>query len=75
VISHEYRLGDIRHCYADLTRIGQALGFVPAVCLDEGLDRFARWVMTQPVEEDKLDLANRQLANRGLMALKESPPC
>jgi dTDP-L-rhamnose 4-epimerase len=75
VISHEYRLGDIRHCYADLTRIGQALGFVPEIGLDEGLDRFARWVMTQPVEEDKLDLANRQLAKRGLMVLKESFPC
>jgi dTDP-L-rhamnose 4-epimerase len=74
VISHEYRLGDIRHCYADLTRIRQALGFAPAIGLDEGLDRFARWVKTQPVEEDKLDQANRQLAQRGLMALKNSSP-
>lgn len=74
VISHEYRIGDIRHCYADLTRIGQALGFVPAIGLDEGLDRFARWVMTQPVEEDELELANRQLEKRGLIALKESSP-
>ena len=75
VVSGEYRLGDIRHCYADLTQIGQTLNFVPAIGLEEGLDRFAHWVKTQPVEEDKLDLANQQLVKRGLMAHREISSC
>ncbi len=75
VVSGEYRLGDIRHCYADLTRIRQALNYVPVIGLEEGLDRFAYWVKTQPVEEDKLDFANQQLMKRGLMAPKGISSC
>ena len=75
VVSGDYRLGDIRHCYADLTRIQAALNFVPTVGLEDGMDRFARWVKTQPVEQDQLDLANQQLVDRGLMSPRDSFPC
>lgn len=67
-ISAQYRLGDIRHCYADLSRISAVLGFVPKIDVSEGLDRFVRWVKTQPIEADGLERANRELAERGLMA-------
>ncbi len=67
VISGEYRLGDIRHCYADLTQIQAALGFRPQVSFEEGMERFVHWVRNQPVYEDGLDRANRELAERGLM--------
>jgi dTDP-L-rhamnose 4-epimerase len=71
VVSGQYRLGDIRHNFADISVIGQALGFSPKVPLEEGIARFARWVKTQPVSddgpEDGLDRANRELIERGLM--------
>ena len=71
VISGQYRLGDIRHNYADLSAIGQRLAFSPKVPLEEGIARFVRWVKTQPVvqngAEDGLDRANRELIERGLM--------
>ena len=66
-VTHQYRLGDIRHCYADLTRIGDALGFKPGVSLSDGMKRFAGWVMAQPLPEDKLDKANEELKARKLM--------
>ena len=66
-ISGEYRLGDIRHCYADLTAVKAALGYEPAMSFDEGISRFADWVKTQPVYEDGLEQANRELMRRGLM--------
>ncbi len=66
-VSGEYRLGDIRHCYADLKAIEVALGFQPAVSFDEGIARFVEWVKTQPIYEDGLDRANLELATRGLM--------
>jgi dTDP-L-rhamnose 4-epimerase len=71
VLSGQYRLGDIRHNYADMSAIGQFLAFAPKVPLEEGIGRFVRWVKTQPVvkngTEDGLDRANRELIERGLM--------
>ena len=67
VVSGQYRLGDIRHNYADLSIIRQALGFSPAIPLDVGIARFVRWVKTQPLTIDRLDHANQELIERGLM--------
>jgi dTDP-L-rhamnose 4-epimerase len=71
VVSGQYRLGDIRHNYADISAIGQALDFSPKVPLEEGIERFVRWVKAQPIvedgAEDGLDRANRELIERGLM--------
>jgi dTDP-L-rhamnose 4-epimerase len=71
LVSGQYRLGDIRHNFADISLIGRALGFSPKVPLDEGIPRFVRWVKTQPITEngteDGLDRANRELIERGLM--------
>src|SRR6202789_1572872 len=52
VVSGQYRLGDIRHNFADISAIGQALGFSPRVSLEEGLARFVHWVKMQPIAED-----------------------
>jgi len=71
VVSGQYRLGDIRHNFADISAIGQALGFSPRVSLEEGIARFVQWVKMQPIAEDGpedgLDRANRELIERGLM--------
>ena len=71
VVSGQYRLGDIRHNFADISAIGQALGFSPRVSLEEGIARFVHWVKMQPIAEDGsengLDRANRELIERGLM--------
>jgi len=67
VVSGQFRSGDIRHGYADLSLIRAKLGFAPEVSLEEGLDRFVAWVRTQQVEPDRLDTATRELVARGLM--------
>ncbi len=67
IVSGQYRLGDIRHSFADMTVIGKALGYSPNISLEEGIARFARWVKTQPSVEDRLDHANQELIERGLM--------
>jgi dTDP-L-rhamnose 4-epimerase len=71
IVSGQYRLGDIRHNYADISAITRCLGFSPKVPLEEGMARFVRWVKTQPIiqngAEDGLDRANRELIERGLM--------
>jgi dTDP-L-rhamnose 4-epimerase len=71
VVSGQYRLGDIRHNYADITAIRRLLAFAPKVSLEEGIARFVGWVkaqrMVQNGAEDGLDRANKELIERGLM--------
>ena len=67
IVSGQYRVGDVRHGYADLTAIRACLQFAPEIPLDHGLTRFVDWVKTQPVEPDRLDKATAELVARGLM--------
>jgi dTDP-L-rhamnose 4-epimerase len=71
MVSGQYRVGDIRHNYADITAIRRLLAFVPKVSLEEGVARFVGWVKAQRVvqngAEDGLDRANKELIERGLM--------
>jgi dTDP-L-rhamnose 4-epimerase len=67
-VTGQYRLGDIRHCYADLSLIKQTLGFEPKVSLKQGIAEFATWVLSQPLPEDGLDKANEELKKRKMMS-------
>jgi dTDP-L-rhamnose 4-epimerase len=67
-VTGQYRLGDIRHNYADVSRLEKETGFRPRVPIEEGLARFTDWVLTQPVPQDLLDKANAELRARKLMA-------
>jgi dTDP-L-rhamnose 4-epimerase len=67
-VTGEYRLGDIRHNFADISRLERVLGFRPRVTLDQGLARFADWVLSQELPDDQLDRANAELRARKLMA-------
>lgn len=68
VTTAQYRLGDIRHNCADVGRLKSVLNFVPKVELAEGMKRFASWVQTQALPEDRLDQANAELKARNLMS-------
>ena len=65
-ITGDFRLGDIRHCYADLSRARHVLKFSPNILLPEGLERFAKWVVTQPIFEDKTIATLNQMRQLGL---------
>jgi dTDP-L-rhamnose 4-epimerase len=65
-ITGQYRVGDIRHCYADLARLESLMGLRPTVSLDEGLARFCDWARTQPVHVDQLEAATAVLREKGL---------
>lgn len=69
-VTGQFRLGDIRHCTADMSRIGTELGFRPAITLQQGLDRFVEWVAAQPLPEDRLSRAESELRKHGLMGAK-----
>jgi dTDP-L-rhamnose 4-epimerase len=64
-ITGKYRVGDIRHCFADISRARAMLGYEPRVTLDEGLEELAEWLDGQ-VAADRVDEASAELAARGL---------
>jgi len=63
----EYRLGDIRHNFADISRLRTILNYTPQIDFKDGLRLFCDWVVTQPIPEDQLDQANAELRHRNLM--------
>jgi dTDP-L-rhamnose 4-epimerase len=67
ITTKEYRLGDIRHNFADIARLRTKLDYHPVIDLDTGMERFSNWVLQQSIPEDKLDYANKELKSRGLM--------
>lgn len=67
-VTGEYRVGDIRHNFADISRLEKVVGFRPGITIGEGMRRFADWVQTQPIPEDLLERANAELKARRLMA-------
>ena len=66
-IGGSFRLGDIRHNYADLNKIKNLLGFTAKFDFQTGISRFADWVKTQEVKEDKYEQSLNELKNKGLI--------
>ncbi|HKO16222.1 MAG TPA: NAD-dependent epimerase/dehydratase family protein [Gemmatimonadaceae bacterium] len=64
-ITGKYRVGDIRHCFADIARARGVLGYQPQVTLEDGLVELARWLEGQDAE-DRVGQAREELAARGL---------
>jgi dTDP-L-rhamnose 4-epimerase len=62
---HQYRAGDIRHCYADPSRAEQLLGFRAQVTLEEGMGNLLEWLVEQEAD-DRVDSATAELTARGL---------
>jgi dTDP-L-rhamnose 4-epimerase len=66
-VTGEFRIGDIRHNYADLTKARTLLGFEPSIGFEEGIHSFSRWVENQDVPQDAYANSLRELAERGLL--------
>lgn len=65
-VSGQFRIGDIRHNLADLTKIRKTLGFEPVVSIDEGLRRFVAWVKDEQVQVCRHEESLQELKQKGL---------
>jgi dTDP-L-rhamnose 4-epimerase len=65
-ITGNYRAGDIRHCFADISLAHRVLGWKPRVTLEKGLEDLAQWLSGQTAIDRGLE-ARAELAARGLM--------
>ena len=65
-ISGNFRLGDIRHNVADLSKIENKLGFYPKVDFQSGIRQFAGWVNQQVIQHDYYSQSIQELKDKGL---------
>jgi dTDP-L-rhamnose 4-epimerase len=66
-VTGKYRVGDIRHCFADITLAREVLGYKPQVSFEEGMAALAGWLQAQAVAGGGIPDARAELAVRGLM--------
>jgi dTDP-L-rhamnose 4-epimerase len=65
-ISGNFRLGDIRDNYADITKARQLLGFNPKIDFSTGIHRFATWVESQSINSDTYESSIAEMLSKGL---------
>ena len=65
MITGQYRAGDIRHCYADISSI-RSQGFKPRFSLEAGMRELSEWARSQEAK-DRFESAAQELAKRGLI--------
>ena len=64
-LTGEYRVGDIRHCFADISLARELLDYEPKIELEQGMAEIASWLEGQ-VARDDVDAAKAELQARGL---------
>jgi dTDP-L-rhamnose 4-epimerase len=65
-IVHQFRAGDIRHCYADIGKIQRVLGYRVSVPFEEGVADLVEWARDQR-PDDGVERARRELAAKALI--------
>jgi dTDP-L-rhamnose 4-epimerase len=64
-VTGEYRVGDVRHCFADISLARATLGYEPEVTFEAGIEELAAWLEGQSAD-DRVDAATDELTRRGL---------
>jgi len=65
-LPNKFRAGDIRHCFADISKIKRILNFSPKVDFNEGVKELVKWVSLQQAE-DRVIEASREMENKKLI--------
>jgi dTDP-L-rhamnose 4-epimerase len=69
-VNGKYRVGDVRHCLADISAARRDLGFTPQVALADGVAELTTWLAGQ-VARDRTPEAHAELTARGLTITAE----
>ncbi len=66
-VTSKYRAGDIRHCFADISKAARVLGYTPKVDFTDGIRELTEWLRSQTAD-DRASEAVEQLNVYGLTA-------
>ena len=68
IYNQQYRIGDIRHCLADISKIRNKLGYKPTVNFQEGIGEVIDWIKPQVSKiKDFSQKAINELKEKGLL--------
>lgn len=65
-ISGNYRLGDIRHNFADISKIKSDLGWIPETNIKQGLRNFSNWVLSQNLPNLQYEKSLEEMKEKGM---------
>ena len=65
-ITYNFRRGDVRHCFSDITKIRNKLGFSPKISFEDGMRELVQWSETT-MSYDKVGIATEELKKKGLL--------
>lgn len=65
-VSGEFRKGDIRHCFADISKAKNMLGWQPEISLETGFKELIEWSNGETAE-DKFTAAEKELRQKGIL--------
>lgn len=66
-ITGQFRIGDIRHNYADIKKLQKILRYTPKTQIDEGMESFVKWVLSEEIQKDNYERSLDELKKRGLL--------
>ena len=68
IYNQQYRIGDIRHCLADISKIKKKLDFNPVVSFKDGIEEVIEWIKPQiGAFQDDSQKAIKELEEKGLL--------
>ncbi|MFX1419061.1 MAG: GDP-mannose 4,6-dehydratase [Promethearchaeota archaeon] len=68
IFNQKFRIGDIRHCIADISKIQHKLGYTPSITFEEGIDNLINWVKEQTKTfKDNSKKSMKILKEKGLL--------
>lgn len=65
-VTNKFRKGDVRHCYADISKIRDKLGWEPKISFEKGMKELIEWSRGAEAE-DKFEKAAKELKDKGLI--------
>jgi len=65
-ITNQFRKGDIRHCFADISKIKNKLDFEPKVKFTDGIKELVKWSSGEAAA-DRFEQATQELKNKNLI--------
>ena len=66
IVTGQYRIGDIRHCYANIDKAKKILRYSPKFDIESGIKNFLEWALKQK-SYDNSHIAEGKLKEKGLL--------
>ncbi|MCR5105895.1 MAG: hypothetical protein K6B68_15795, partial [Eubacterium sp.] len=66
-VSGDFRIGDIAHNKADISKARSILDFKVKIPLEKGLSDFCKWVQSEQIDNSRYDSSLKEMESAGLL--------